>query len=830
MSLVARDENPAMRTLGRIILILLIVLPLAMLANQVWNSLRWNELAAVLGMRLETAVPSTSYLPVDDNWLEFTLSGTGHALRIRTNGVVDAHADQPFDMEWWYAFEYRLLGADGQLLRQGEYHHRTRLTRFRNPDTGRLESKNIVLDPDVSPTDGRSMVVYFGTGQLPTRVQIRPTFKDPGLLSLMFRIYEQIPNPKHQVGYLWQRLAQGKKTRLAQGSVYGLDLLLEQEKQNLLRYDWKAIGPVGIEHEQYELTKLYIAQEFSGVTVEENQIPYGLYCDRIVRGMIPLPEGDWAITLEVLNIDEQDPAAQEMIIRWYGENITERWQARVPSGSGTSQLGKTFNSGQLEIVAPAPLVIRAWGTSGDTRLELTPKPLHIRSYLVNSSGTLDIDIDHVAGQPTPFRVDIRARLESGKDSVSRTLAYEFLDDDGKVVRSGRLAAQLPISNYDRLAIIEPGFTVSEPVRYYFNLPENIAGLRFSSQHELLIATYTRPATMSRIVRVPEDYQAFGDDQKKQPAWFLLRPVAEEKLRREFRSTLIVVQRRPPEADSRLLDGDYDWQLYQPVGNWRARYLLIPRTENLPVRDQSLAAIYRELNGNQPQQVSFRSRPGHREINPDLLYLRGQATPLEVQLLLDNKPYSSIQIAGRQGELQLPPVAAGAKEVTIVAAEPVRWFINHTEPQTPAFLRRLAMQLTDGRLEFEYEKTSHDAEVLLGKLYIGPEMRSQLHVNITGKIRRNQGPWQEWTFLNRLFDLRQENQTLIPVLGSGMEPLRGAQRFFLPLGADLPPGKYRINFVLDGAPEAYLTLYRLTPGQSEFRTLFREPAYAPATEL
>lgn len=819
-----------MRALGRMTLILLVGLPLLMLGNQVWDSLRWNELAAALGMRLETAVPSTSYLPVDDNWLEFTLSGAGHALRVRTNGVVDAQAEYQPGVEWWYAFEYRLLGTDGQLLRQGEYHHRTRLTRFRNPDTGRLESKNIVLDPDVSPTDGRSMVVYFGAGQLPTRVQIRPIFKDPGLLSLMFRVYEQIPNPKHQLGYLWQRLAQGKKTRLAQGSVYGLDLLLEKEKQNLLRYDWKAIGPVGVEHEQYELTKLYISRASSGVNVEENQIPYGLYCDRIVRGMIPLPAGDWEITLEVLNINEPGSTAQEMTIRWYGENITERWQTHVPSSSGTFKLGRTFNSGQLEILASAPLIIRARGTSGDIQLELTPKPLHVRTYLVDSSGTLNIDIDHVAEQSTPFRVDIRAKLESGEPPVFRTLSYEFLDVDEQVVRSGQLAAQPVLSNYDRLAVIEPGFNISEPVRYYFNLPKNVAGLRFSSQHELLLATYTRPAALSRNLRVPEDYQAFGDDQEKQPGWFLLRPVAEEKLRREFKSTMIAVQRRPPATDPKLLSGDYDWQLYQPVGNWRARHLLIPRTENLPVRDQSLAAVYRAINGNQPEQILFRNRPGRRDINPDLLYLRERATPLDIKVLLNNRPFSSIQIAGRQGELQLPPVSAGTQQLTILAAEPVRWLINHAAPRTPAFLKRLAMQITSNGLEFEYEKTSHDAEMLLGKLYSESVIRSQLRVVITGAIRPDQGPWQEWTFLNRLFDLRKDKQRLIPVLNSDMKSLSEGQRFFLPLGADLPPGKYRIHFILEGATEAYLTLYRLTPGRSEFRTLFREMAYAPDTEL
>ncbi len=821
-----------MRMLGRVTLLLLIALPLSVLTYQAWGSLRWNTLAAVLGLRIENAIPSTSYLPVNSGWLEFNLSGTGQALRVRTNGVVDAHVEHLPRIEWWYAFEYQMLDANGQLMRQGEYHHRTRLTRRRNPDTGRLESQNILLDPDVNPTDGRSMVIHFSTAQSPARVRIRPTVKDPALRALMFRVYEQVPNPQHELGYLWQRLGQSKKNRLAQGSVYGLDLLLEEEKQNLLRYDWKAVGPLGVENEQYELTKLYLARGPKGESLDESPIPYGLYCDRIVRGMIPLPPGDWEITLEVVNADQSDAEKPEMTIRWYGRGITERWQTHAPSTSATFRLDRKFNGGQLEIVAPAPMVVRAWGTNGDTRLELTPTPLHVRTYLVDATGSLAVDIDHVAEQSTPFRVDIRARLQPSQDAMTRTLSYELLDADGTAIGSGQLAAPLTLSNYDRLATADSGFNLSEPVRYYFNLSPSVAQLRFSSQPELLLTTYTRPPALPRKVRVPEDYQAFGDDQQKQPAWFLLRPVAEAQLRREFRSNILVVQRRPPETDARLLSGDFDWQLYEPAGNWRARHLLIPRTEGLPVRARSLAAVYREFDANKPQQVTFRGSPGRHEINPDVLYLRDEASPLDVQVMLDGEPYTSIQIAGRQGRFQLPPILPGskAKALTFVATEPARWFINHAEAKAPSFLRRLAMQLTNSGLEFEYDKQTSGPEILLGQLYTGAATRPELQVVIAGERRQGNGPWQEWTFLKRRFDLTQEIQAPIPVLNSAMKSLHGGQRFFLPLGADLPPGKYRISFTLAGAPDAYLTLYRLIAGQSEFRTLFREEAYAPTLAL
>jgi len=83
-----------------------------------------------------------------------------------------------------------------------------------------------------------------------------------------------------------------KKLRLARGSVYGADLLREQEKINLLRYEWKPVGPSGVEGDQYGTTKLYIARDFEGESVDTGQLPFGLVCGAEVRGMIPLPAGD----------------------------------------------------------------------------------------------------------------------------------------------------------------------------------------------------------------------------------------------------------------------------------------------------------------------------------------------------------------------------------------------------------------------------------------------------------------------------------------------------------------------------------------------------------
>jgi hypothetical protein len=821
-----------MRTLGRIALILLIVVPSLWAMQRVWNAATRSDLAAVLSGRIASAFPSSAYRAVDARWLEFALSGQGRALRVRTNGVVEADAQYPPETQWWYAFEYQLLDGRDEAVRQGVYHHRTRLTRFRDPDSARLTTRNFLLDPALEPTDGRSMVLYFGQEILPERVRIRPIEKASTLQSVLFRVYEKVPNPEHQLGYLWQRLGDSKKMRLARGSVYGLDLLRDQEKQNLLRYEWSAVGPSGVEEQQYATTKLYIAREHEGETLEDDRIPSGLYCGGEIKGMVPIPEGDWDVTLSVVNLGEADAMDPEMTVHWYGRGVTERWRARLPAASGEYPLGTRFNGGQLEIAATEPLVIRVWGSNGDERLELTPQPLRLRAYLIDASASLEVAIDHVADRATPFRVDMRARLQPTEDAAERMLDYEFLDAENNRIRSGRLPAHLPMSNYDHLAGTEPQITISDPVQYYFNLPPQVATVRFTSQRELMLIAYTRPPNLVRKVRVPEDYTDYRiaeEDLDRQPAWFLLRPRAEQRLRREFRSVILTIQPRPPETDPRLLAGDYDWTLYQPKGNWRARHLLVSRREDLPVRRQSLAAVFHELSAGQANPIAFRGLPGQRHINPTLLYLRDRSSPLDVKVMLGDRLHTATQIAGRQGDLQLPGVMPGRERLAVAAAEPVRWFINQVRADKPAYVRRLAMQVSENGLEFDYQKASTEAEVLSGELYTPVRTRIGVRVTIASDAPQGHGPWREWTFRQRLFDLRPDSGERIPVLDSSMQPLAGRQRFFLPLGSDLPPGRYRIGFTLEGISETYLTLYRLIPGQAELRTFYREPAYVQTRE-
>lgn len=819
-----------MRALGRAILVSFAVVTCLLAIRLIESSLHWNEFAATFSGRIASALPSTSYHNVDDQWLEFALSGSGTGLRIRTNAVVDSDTHIPAGDERWYAFEYQLLAPNGKVLRQGIYHHKTRVTLIEDSDRGQVSTRSFLLDPDIKPTDGRSMLLDLRTIGPATALRIRPVEKAAELKQLLFRVYEKTPNPVHKLGYLWDRLGTTKKVRLAQGSIYGLEYVRDQEKQNLLREEWRPIGPMGVSGKTYEAVKLYIDRELNGRAVDDTPMPYGLYCDATTSGLIPVPEGNWSITLDVSLLGNESDEDSEMTVYWYGENANQRWQKRLQMRSGRLRLPILFDGGQLEIKSPSPIVVRARGSNDKNMIELTPEPVRVRAYLLDAGKNVDLKIDHLGELATPFKVDIRAVFDTGMTKDSRALTYELLDDHDRVVDVGHLTADLVKSNYDRLVRAEPGFVLSDPVSRYFSLSTDVATVRFSSKTAVLLVFYSRPPTLAKQLRVPEDYRAYSSDQVKIPGWFLLRPDGDRQLRVEFRSMLITVQQRPPDTDPRLLSGDYDWKLFHPTGSWRARHVLVPRKSELPVNDQNLAAIYRELDTDRPIRVRLRRMPGHQDVNPNLLYLRERKTPLDVRVLLGDRLYASTQIAGQRGLVKLPPAEPGSKQLTVVANEAVRWFVNQADSQGAAHLRRLTMQLSSKGLTYEYQKESTEAEVLSAELYTLSPARTTVRITISGPANKNPGPWQEWTFRNRLFDLRPDTDNPVPILDTNRPFVFGGQRFVLPLGSDLPPGAYRLRFAVEDGTESYLTLYRLVPGRKEQRIFSRERVYAQKAGL
>lgn len=811
-----------MRVFGRLIVLGLVGLALLAGGRWLWRNLHWSDLAAVLGSRIEAALPSSAYEAVGGRWLEFPLSVDAGALRVRTNATVDVDAPAGPDLVWWYAFEFEVLDRDGELLRRGTYYHRSRISRFLEPRSGRAVTRSFLLDPALVPMDGRSMRLFLDAPERAVRLRLRPANRDPAIRNILFRVYEQLSHPPRQLSHRWQRLGEAQRARLARASVYGPDLLREEEKQNLLKRQWQAIGPQGVLGEDYRLERIYFPRDSVGEAVDDDALPQGLFADKLSHAVVPLPEGQWRVKLRFDSASNGPAPSREaaVIVRWYGRGAGQRWEERLPAAAGERHLGVVLDGGLLELIPDAPLVVRAWVGGEGAEFEVTPQPLRLRTFRAEPSDLLTFEIDHAGADPTPFRIDMRALLAPGDVLASGRASYQLLADTGREIARGELAAELPFSTYDRPVDAETGFRVSEPVRFYFHLPPDVAAIRITGP-ALLFNAYSRPSDLARVVRVPEDYQAFPADDLKQPGWFQLLPRDATRLRASLRSESLEIQPRPPEDDPRVLAGQYDWELYQPEGDWRGRYLLVPRSDGLPIRDQSRAAVFRELAPGKEVIHRFVALPARRDIEPSLVYTRGDAVPMQVTIEVDGHSYFSTRVTGLHGELRLPSLKPGQHRLRLQASQPARWFLNHVDGEGQAFLRRMGMRLDGEGLDFVYRKRSADAEVLTGEFYSAIDSRVQLRVDLDWPGPKPGGPLVDWTFTERIFDIRSAPGRQIPVLSTRGETVHGSERFVLPFGAAMPPGDYRIRVSADGDVAGYLSLYRLIPGQPVTRAFLRE---------
>ena len=818
-----------MRSIGYLLLTCVLLLLAGWLAHWSWHTLDSRELAAYLSGRIEDARPSNSYFQQGDHWLEFQLDGNGSSVHVVSNATLQRPAKPDDTALWWYAFDYQLLDGDGTLLQEDTYYHRTRVTWYRDASQQRLLTRDFFLDPGLVPADSRRMIMPLDAVQHPVRLRLRVRHVDPALLAVTFRVYEQETLAAHKIDYRWQRLSELKKQSLARGNVYGHEHLRSEEKLNLLRKRWRPLGPAGITGSDYTTRKLYVRQELPGEAVDDVVLPFGLYVDARTNGIVPLPEGGGRIRLQwtpVAGIDGGDPDEQ-LVVRWYGRNLGQRSETAVAITSGQAQLETEFGEGLLEVQSGSALVVRAFLSEHDSLEEITPEALQLRAYRPDNSLTVEFYIDHAGEQPTPLRIDVRSALSATVAGVQAPVRFELLDADGEVLSAGTLNQDMGASRHDRFARIEPDRQLSEAARNYFRLPVEVARVRVHAAGSALISAYSRPADLVREVRYPEDlYTASSEVQHIQPAWFVLRPANERALLQDLRGERLVLQQRPPVDDPQLLAGHYHWEEYHPQGSWRGRHLLIPRDPGLPLRDLARAAVYGELPANREITVELRDFEGQREIRPTLLFERDQDQPVDAGVSLDGDPWYETGIAGRRGQLQLPALPSGSHRIRIKGPDDSRWYLNYTGANGPAYLRRLAVTVGPDGLEFEYQKQSAEREILTGQLYQAQSERVRLHVNIDHVSDAALQPLDDWTFVQRIYDLRAVDEKRVPVLNTRAKTVDAGRRFFVTLGADLPPGSYRIRIRIrpEQASDAYLALYQLQPGQQLVRLFLREHGY------
>jgi hypothetical protein len=818
------------RFFGRCLLGLLLILVLFWAGQGLWDqTLSWLRQGAIPTAAEREVTVSTVYL-VEDAWLTFPLPAGSHRLKLLSNASLSAAA-APAE-EWPYALEYRVLGEDGAELSRGLYHHRSAQVFSRQPAGEEMVPAAYYLEGDRQPAEGRVLLLNLEGLAEPAQLQVRLAQGAPAVAGVALRLYHLEQEADHKLGFLWQRLSQGQRQSLARGSVYPPELLSAAEKLNLVREGWRPIGPQGVAGRDYFSRQLYLLAGETGEAFEPPVLPAGLLISASNCGTLLLPPAGGRVRLEFLPAlaEQQQPAAGAALgLTWYGPEPGQRRSYPLAWELGGTSFSATFPAGLLEFSAPGAVVVRAYLVADGTETEITPPPLYLRGYLTAPGQELLYPVDHAAAAATPMRLDFRTFVTGSEGGLTLPqqgqLEFSWLDAAGEVIRSGSLPLSSLASRYDRLADGGLEQLLAEPNSFYFELPAAVSRVRLVASVPVLASVYTRPADLLRELRVPEKELVAGAEAERQPAWFGLRPQNHESLLEAGRSLLLMLQQRPPtEVRPEVQAGHYLWEDFHPEGSWRGRYLLIPRQPQSPQRLEALAATYRPLPPTGEALLNLVSPLGQPSVAPELLWLRPSAAPAKLGLFVDGALFWSGELAGARGELSLPPLPSGRHRLRLEGQGDGDFYLSHADGGDKAWLKRLANRFDRKGLSFVVEK-QQQREVLSARLYVPRTQRqaSRVRVTIEGPSRIASGPLREWSFLARRYELEPEPAAAVAVLHTS-EEVDGGRAFFIPLGSDLPAGRYRLRMELDQGPGGYLILARLSPGTSSQRFHYRESAW------
>ncbi len=815
----------------RSLIILLILLLLTWFAYGIYRSL---SMVDVTHTGVEFAQHSQAYVVTDEQWVQFPLSKRKSVIRILSNASLTPQDADLEDYAWKYAFHYQLLDRSGNLLHEKTYHHRSRATFDVKSDLDELQTRFFYdATTELIPTDGRVMLINLaGLETDVATLRLRLAEKDPSIVDTVVRVYEPDMTSEHKLAYKWQRMSQKKRAFVARGSVYPPELLRDEEKRNLTRDRWQPLGPAGVNGRDYQQRSLYTLRDYEGEIQfgwSGDILPQGLLVDPWVNGIIPLPETGGLITLELQPLMDSQSAQQAQLI-WYGKGLGKKKEQTLPHQGQSFEYSDRFEGGLLELKANQLMVVRVYLDEGGIRQEITPEPIYLRSFTTSANLALDYHVDRFGKRASTMRFDLRLAMHSPEIALegSADVSYKLLDAKGIEVSSGRLATNLNFSNYDRLLGAQSGY-LSQAQRYFFHLPPEVKTIRFYSSTPVMVVAYSRPYDLIHKLRVPDDYYSYGEKDARQPAWFMVQPDNEHELLSTHRSRLLRVQTKPPEQDPLVMAGQFEWDSYLPEGNWAARYLLNTRDPSTPIRDQALSAIYHTVKPNQTTELQFVAEQFIKQIQPALIYLRPNDDPFQLKVYLDNKILYQEQLRSRRGEVRIPTITRGRHRLRIEAPSDSGWFINYVGRSEDAVIKRLAHRIEKHGLSFIYHKQTHEDEVLSAQFQVPANQtrRSKVWVTVTPQARERLQPYDNWTLDKRLFDIRPERNTKQAVLNTQSQWVEAGQRFFIPLGRELPPGQYRIKFKLEYGRQGYLSLSRLSGGLKESLKAFREHLFSDA---
>ena len=418
----------------------------------------------------EQAIRSPAFVVPKDQWLEFDLAEGPSRVRVLTNAnlngaVADLTDEELLTHEWAYRIRYELLGSSDVLLDSGDYHFRTKLDRYRDPDSGDDFAARFYDGlPSFLAATRETAFNGMPAASQPRWLRLRLESADPDVEEVIARVYCLLDHPDSQLDKTWQKLSEARRELLADGCAYPHDLLVPSERRNLLRSVWSPLAPAGFEGHSYTQRPLLLLQDVEPFQVRDIPAPTGFLVYDQFHAMLPVPAEPGRVRLEfqAFSTAEKPVPPQTVELHWYGHRAHERRVTTFHFGSVRGGTRESFEDGEpstnpiltnpatdglriltnpatqienaltaisqgsnrwtcefeaedgmFELRSATPLVISAdWQpavvTTADHSSDITPPPAYLRTYATTIEQPVNFSVSHLEDSPTVVRLSIRS--------------------------------------------------------------------------------------------------------------------------------------------------------------------------------------------------------------------------------------------------------------------------------------------------------------------------------------------------------------------------------------------------------------------------------------
>ena len=771
---------------------------------------------------LERALPSEVYPISSNRWLEFSIPKGTPLARIISNASISRNQKAEPRMQWPYALEYELRGAQGAVTSRGVYHFRAEQLVFADKASSEPVEVNTFLERGLSPLSGRYWMLNLtapGTRNSET-LRLRLHSSHPDLLEVALRIYFRTDVPERKVAYLWNRLSIDQKRDLARGTVYTYEGLTDEEKFCVLRYHWSVAAPEGVPVRDFQRRILYVRDDSENFRTVKNWVPAGIIADAAHWGVLPLTNFQGSCRLELTDYGSGPTAAAVTnTLVWHPE-LQERLQTNEVTWFGTNQsLLLTNRNVLLRFCSSTRVYGRVFVKDSGDENELTPEPVHVLTFTCSPTNDVDYAVEHAGSEPTLFKVELRRLTPESTGPGPGSVRYELLTGNGESFQGGDVVLTNTFSPYDWLVAADGPTNATVAQSLCFIVPPQVERLRIGSKGQVvLVNAYSRPYRLVKKTCAPDDYSASHALTPRQPSWFTVRPPDHVQRREAGQSAIVLLQPPLPENDPLIQAGQYEWDSFLPETAPVGQMVMYALKGDQPARAESLPFTYFPLTVGSQQTVRIQGLPWEQRVSPMLILALTEGTPAPVVVTIDGAPVFTNRLEAPVSALRLGELKTGEHELNIQALTPAAAFMNFQDTTASAtHVQRFCLLASSNALSFPYVKREAGAEILVLRIFSRSDSSWQpFHVRFALKAlpARGVGPFPDLTLPAREAEVTPGPPGRSCLVGTAPAQLDDGVPLFFPMGPDLPPGTYEIEVRVEAPTPRWLSLSRTTPGLTE----------------